>query len=343
MFAAFSPHAGSRITIATPLASFELAMELVGAPSINPVWWVGQAVGCRVLVTAAGAAGFAEPTTGSHTVALVELRRHLRLGLRLRVDDAARPPRLDGSASVEPDFTRALFTSAEGAPSVASRFQDLVRGGWAIEVTDTCIVARTELCISAPAVVEELVVTLARLANEIADRRDALGHSARDRARTEVLLRAGAPLDLRAVSPDGVLSGEVKGLAVSCTYDDLGAQCTEVRVGLPAARLIPFRIAPATGLVPGFLADDVAVGDAELDRKLDIRCGDRAFLGELVTPELKAALLRLRDRTHGFVVTERGVAIRAPRVAEAGPLAALLAAAVDVALQLGAREGSAYR
>ncbi len=343
MFAAFSPHGGVRITTDTPIPTFDFAMGLVGVPSINPAWWVGQVAGCRALITAAGAPGLAEPITGTFTVAVVELRRHLRAGLRLTVDHPERTPTIDGSTSREPDIARALFSSQNGEPSVITRCQGLRRAGWTIEIADTCLVARTALYISAPDAIEALVDALARIANELADRRDALGATQRDRARAELLLRAGAPLNLLTVSPDGVLFGEVSGLSVGCTYDDLTATCAEVRVTHPAPRPGLFRITAATGLVPGFLADDVSCGNSELDRKLDIRCTDRLLLGEVMTPELGAALLRLRDLTHGFAVTAQGVSIRHPEVPTAEALTAMLAAAIDVTTHLGPREGSAYR
>ncbi len=241
---------------------------------------------------------------------LLSARFPVTLGFGLKAS-GRRAPRIDADSAASPaEAERFLFGPCAEARSGLAAVLAAIAGERFVLVTDTAVF----LELGPNQSVDDAARLLARFVEAVEARKRASQPPPRLEAWSRSVLEAAAAWDPRVdprhdvvVLRHGALSVDVR-LAL-----EPGRSATILRLTFPDAIAPPFTARAASGLIPQIFCYDVAIGDSELDRKLDVQTFDGPAVGAVLRGRIRSKLLALRSRWPWFSLTERSLSIDAGR------------------------------
>ncbi len=189
--------------------------------------------------------------------------------------------------------------------------------------------------------VDDVARFLAGYAENVAARKREIGSPAEQRERAAGLAEALAAHEA-SVDPrhDSVVVRRGDFVVEAVHYPDVWDPYTHVRLVFPVALGPPFVVRRASGLVPQIFASDTAIGDSELDRKLEMSTNDPAALASVLRGPLREPILALRDHHPTFTFTERALDVATRGAFSVAGTATLVEQLLAIAATLSTQEAA---
>ncbi len=242
---------------------------------------------------------------------LVFVQFPVSLGLGLRVSGPG-TLQITRAVAVEPEAAARFFLEPfEGNPrGLLGRLEPATEPGNLVVLTDTCVLLQPRH--DWP--LDAIAMHLATFARAVADRKAKLGSTDAQRSWSADLASAlPAPETTTDPAHDSIVIRRGVLVAEARFHPDTRAPTTHVRLRFPSAIAPPFVVTAESSWVPRFLTTDVAIGDTELDRRLDVRTEVVGVVGAVLRGPVRQPLLRLRERWPEFAFNERFVEVTTRR------------------------------
>lgn len=294
-----APHASAWIQAFSCVSTVP---KVVGptTPDLHARWW-GTTIGSIDVV---GCSASDESAWSSGARTMMGARYPVSLGLGLRASGCVGSDFVVAPALEEGAAQRFFLEPSAALPrGLFGALSEVAQGRFAI-LTDTQVYLDPNPAHD----LDRVAPFLARFAELVAARQWELGPTPAQRDRATALAEA-LSAHATTVDPfhDSVLVRR-DDFAVEVTHcPDIWDPYTHVQLTFPIALGPPFVVRGASGLVPQLLANDTAIGDSELDRKLEISTLDAAALAAVLRGPLREPILALRERHPTFTFTERAL------------------------------------